>query len=175
MPTKIFLIGLPGCGKSTIGEMLARSLQCDFVDIDTEIEKTSGQLIKEIFVAKGESGFRALESQCLQNLIDSKKYLVISTGGGIVTQEINRKILSNQKLVVYLKADVNIIYKRIKYNNSRPLLQGDNPLEKIKKLADERDRYYYELAKFNIDTAVYEPVAVCQSILKWLENKITQT
>lgn len=147
----ISLIGMMGCGKSTIGKQLSKKLKnYTFIDTDEEIVKSQGCSINEIFASNGETFFRELESKTLENILKNDNQ-VISTGGGIVKSEFNLKQLKENSIVVYLKADSNTLFERVKNNKDRPLLNVDNMQEKIIMLLKERSSKY-EQAHFTIDT-----------------------
>lgn len=146
----IALIGLMGSGKSTIGALLAQKLDLDFVDIDSEIEKKEGTTISEIFAQKGETFFRELETEILKDF-SNKNNQVLSTGGGAVQKEENLKILQNNCTIIYLKTSPEVLFERIKDDNSRPLLKNDNPLATLQELLKKRQDNYLK-ADIIVDT-----------------------
>ena len=123
-PENIFLVGLMGAGKSTVGRILARRLSKRFVDTDHEIEKRNGVTIPVIFEIEGEEGFRRREQELLADLAQEQG-LVLSTGGGIVLKSENREVLRNHGFVVYLNARPELLADRTKHDRSRPLLNVD--------------------------------------------------
>lgn len=147
----IILIGFMGSGKSTIGKILAQKLELQWMDMDIEIEKKANKTIKEIFNQDGEDYFRSLETEQLRSLKD-KENNVLSTGGGVVLKEENRKILKEIGTVVFLHADSNQIIQNLKGSDNRPLLQGNNPEEKIIRLLDQRESTYLNAADIIIQT-----------------------
>ncbi|MVX57164.1 shikimate kinase [Parasutterella muris] len=147
----IFLVGMMGAGKSTVGRCLAERLGMDFVDLDEELERRCGVSIPFIFREEGEEGFRRRESALIEEFTRAKG-LVVATGGGAVTQEKNRTLLKNAPIfTVHLKVSAEQCYRRTK-NSDRPLLQCENPLEKITLLLESRNPLYGEVASLTVDT-----------------------
>lgn len=134
-----------GAGKSTIGRQLSSKLGFEFFDTDTIIESRSGADIPWIFDVEGEQGFRDRETAVLADLITCKN-TVLATGGGIVLREGNRRLLSQIGMVIYLRASIEQLIKRTKKDKKRPLLQVQNPEQKIKELVELRDPIYREVA-----------------------------
>lgn len=159
---KITLVGFMGTGKSEVGKLLARELSIGFIDTDEEIEKRSGTSIPDIFRNKGEEYFRHLETKELERVINLADNLVVATGGGIVISSYNRKIIKEQTIPILLKASPEVIYERVKDSN-RPLLEVVNPLDKIKKLLNERSLYYNEF-ELQIETDHREPEEIVREI-----------
>ena len=150
--TNIILTGFMGCGKSTVGKMLAKELKYDFVDTDQLIEKRCGLSIQEIFAAKGESAFRDMESN-IANELSEKEGLIIATGGGMMLNPTNINALRANGLVFCLVATPEEILARVSGDNlaKRPLLDSAEPLERIKKLIQERENAYRQFMQ--IDTS----------------------
>ncbi|NOR69611.1 MAG: AAA family ATPase, partial [Methylomarinum sp.] len=125
----IYLIGLMGAGKTTIGRQLAKALQLPFYDSDKAIEEQTGVDIPTIFEYEGEDGFRAREQNMIEELtqIDG---IVMATGGGAILREANREALQKNGFVVYLQCSIDKIVQRTKRDNQRPLLYTDNPRER---------------------------------------------
>ncbi len=147
----IFLVGMMGAGKSTVGRCLAERLGMDFVDLDEELERRCGVSIPFIFREEGEEGFRRRESALIEEFTRAKG-LVVATGGGAVTQEKNRTLLKNAPIfTVHLKVSAEQCYRRTK-NSDRPLLQCENPLKKITLLLESRNPLYGEVASLTVDT-----------------------
>jgi len=141
---QIFLIGMMGSGKSTVGSMLADKLNWTFIDIDSELEKDSGLSIKDMF-KDGENTFRTYETAKLEE-VALKDRIVCATGGGIVVEESNCEIL-DQSFCVYLDTSLDHLYKRIENDNSRPLLSVDNKRDIMKDIFDNREEKYKSLSK----------------------------
>jgi shikimate kinase len=164
LPENIFLVGLMGAGKSTVGRILARRLGKRFVDTDHEIEKRNGVTIPVIFEIEGEDGFRRREQEVLADLAQEKD-LVLSTGGGIVLKPENREVLRNHGFVVYLDARPELLAERTKHDRTRPLLNVEDPLTRLRELYAVRDPLYREVAHAIVETGRGAPQQVVQAIL----------
>lgn len=147
----ISLVGLPGSGKSTVGRHLARRFGIAFFDSDALIEKELGCSIKAFFEQEGELAFRAVEARVLASLLNGGPS-VLSTGGGAVLRADNRRLLHERSHVVYLRSSPEEIFRRLRHDRNRPLLQVDDPLKKLHSLFEERDPLYREVSHFTIDT-----------------------
>ena len=145
------LVGLPGAGKSTVGRQLARRLQRPFFDSDQVIEQRLGCSIREFFEREGEHGFRDLEAEVIEELTGLPQ-AVISTGGGAVLRAENRQRLRDRGQVVYLRAHPDELFRRLRHDKKRPLLQVADPLQRLRDLYAERDPLYRETAHFIIET-----------------------
>jgi shikimate kinase len=141
----IFLVGMMGAGKTTIGKMLAKQLGKTFVDCDQEIQHRTGVTITHIFDVEGEAGFRKRESATIRELV-RRDNLVMATGGGAILNETNRVELSHNGIVVYLKGSVHDLWQRTRHDRNRPLLQTADPLIRLKELYKQRDPLYTETA-----------------------------
>lgn len=160
----IVLIGPMGSGKSTVGRCLAAISNKDFVDSDHELEKRCGADIPWIFDIEGEEGFRIRETSVLQDL-SSLSNTVIATGGGAVTKEENRHILKSAGQVVYLTADLDVLFSRVSKDSSRPLLQVENPRQVYSEIFHKRDPLYRETADIVISSNDFlNPVDVAKEI-----------
>lgn len=151
MHTNIFLIGPMGAGKSTVGKRLARSLGLEFHDSDRELEKRTGVDIPVIFEYEGEEGFRRRERAMIEELT-AQEGVVIATGGGAVLDPDNRKHLAGRGTVVYMQTSVDKQFERTRHDSGRPLLQTDNPRERLAEIAAERDPLYREIADIIVST-----------------------
>ena len=140
-----------GSGKTTIGLRLAKELSMPFFDSDQVIEKRNGVTIATIFDIEGEEGFRLREMEVIDELTQMTG-IVLSTGGGVVIKKENRLHLKERGFVVYLKASAECILKRTSRDKKRPLLQGENPKQKIIDLLNERNHLYEEIADLTINT-----------------------
>lgn len=147
----VILIGFMGCGKSTVGLKLSYRLRKSVIDTDKEIERTEKRSISDIFQADGEAYFRERETECLRKLLQTAGNQIISTGGGLPMREVNRELLHQLGQVVYLRAKAETVYERLKYDTSRPLLQGEHPQEKIRSLMSQREQNYVEASDIIID------------------------
>ncbi|MGB1799267.1 MAG: shikimate kinase AroK [Gammaproteobacteria bacterium] len=165
----IILIGPMGAGKTTIGRQLAKRLSKGFYDSDYEIERHTGVDIPLIFEIEGEKGFRKRESQVLEELV-SNKNIVLSTGGGAVLDEGNRKLLSNNGIIIYLKSTAEKLYKRVANDKRRPLLQTDDRLNKIKSILKEREPIYLSLANEVIETQEQSIKQITQKIVDFIRQ-----
>lgn len=147
----IFLVGLMGAGKTSVGRLLARRLGKAFFDCDREIERATGVKIPVIFDIEGEAGFRAREERMLADLVRGDN-IVLATGGGAVLSPQNRQVLSRNGFVVYLRAAVPDLWNRTRHDRNRPLLRNAEPLATLERLYAERDPLYREIADIIIDT-----------------------
>ncbi len=147
----IALVGLPGSGKSTVGRQLARRFNLLFVDSDARIEHRLGCSIREFFEREGEERFREVEAEEIDSL-SRKADCVLSTGGGSVLRTENRACLRERCQVVYLRSSPDELFRRLRHDRNRPLLQVADPLSKLRDLYAERDPLYRETAHFVIET-----------------------
>ena len=147
----VILIGFMGCGKSTVGLRLSYRLRKPVIDTDKEIEKAEKRSISDIFQTEGEAYFRDKETECLKKLLKTSSNQIISVGGGLPMREVNRQLLHQLGQVVYLRAKAETIYDRLQYDTTRPLLQGENPQEKIRSLMTQREQNYKEASDIIID------------------------
>lgn len=141
----IFLVGMMGAGKTTLGRQLARRLARPFVDVDHEIEARTGVTISTIFEYEGEAGFRKREQQVLRTIAEQPGQ-VVATGGGAVMLAANRQLLKASGWVIYLYVSPVHLWQRTRRDSKRPLLQVDNPLEKLIELCAVRDPLYRDTA-----------------------------
>ncbi len=161
----IFLIGPMATGKTTIGKKLAKKTSKKFYDSDIEIKKSTGADIPLIFEIEGDAGFRKRETKIISKLVLHRN-IVLSTGGGVVLAEENRDMLTENGVVVYLKSSAKKIFDRTYGDKSRPLLQGNNSLSKIKEILKEREHIYESLANVVISTNNFITEEIIQEILK---------
>lgn len=173
MTLVISLVGMPGGGKSTVGRLLARQLDIAYVDSDAEIEKDlGGESIKDYFAREGEASFRDLESRTIGRLLDSAiagQELVLATGGGAVLREINRDRLKAHSTVVYLRSSPEELFRRLRHDTQRPLLQVANPLAKLRELYGQRDPLYRRCAHFVLESSRPSVHGLANMILMQLE------
>lgn len=151
IPGNIFLVGLMGAGKTTVGKLLAKRLGKAFFDCDQEIERATGVRVPVIFEIEGEDGFRTREAKMLAELA-SRREIVLATGGGAVLSAANRKLLADNGVVVYLRAATADLWRRTRHDKNRPLLKTADPLSKLEELFAERDPIYRDIADIIIDT-----------------------
>ena len=147
----VYLVGMMGAGKSTVGRLLARRLKLRFLDCDDEIERRCGVKIRLIFEIEGEARFRARESEVLADLT-TLQGIVLATGGGAVLSAENRQRLAAHGTVIYLRARPEDLYSRVRHDRSRPLLASADPLRRLRELHAERDPLYASVADLVIDT-----------------------
>jgi shikimate kinase len=147
----IFLVGLMGAGKTTVGRQLAKQLNKTFIDSDHEIEVRTGVRIPVIFEIEGEAGFRKREETIIDALT-AQSDIVLGTGGGAVLSAANRELLKSRGMVVYLRGSPDQLYERTRHDKNRPLLQTEDPLAKLRALYAERDPLYREVADIVVDT-----------------------
>ena len=164
----IALVGMPGCGKSTVGRHLARQLGWRFVDSDHEIERHIGGSIRTFFEQQGEAAFRDLEQQTLAALTRLTG-TVLATGGGAALREANRRALQAGCQVVYLRSTPEELFRRLRHDTQRPLLQVKDPLKRLRDLYHERDPLYRDAADFVIETGRPSVPNLVNMILMQLE------
>ena len=138
----VFLVGMMGAGKTTVGHLLARQLGYHFFDTDVLIEQSTGKSINQIFAEDGEEQFRQLESEVLSQ-VSAHTRLTVATGGGIVSRPFNWSYL-HHGLVVWLDAPVQVLIDRLQNDTTRPLLRDANPAQALQKLLDQRQHLYSE-------------------------------
>ncbi len=166
MAGNIILIGFMGSGKTTTGIKLSYKLKRPFLDTDKLIEKRENRSISDIFAEEGEEYFRNAETEVLRELVKSSSCQIISVGGGTPMRAENRELLHRLGTVVYLKVSAETVYKRLKGDATRPLLQGENPMEKIAGLLASREKLYEEAADIAIVNDGKEYDKVIQEILE---------
>lgn len=142
---------MPGSGKSTVGRQLARRLGLPFHDSDHLIEQRLGCSIREYFAREGEAAFRDVEEQVLRELAQGPS-AVVATGGGAVLRAGTREALREGGKVIYLRSSPEELYRRVRHDTQRPLLQVADPMAKLRALHAERDPLYREAAHFQIET-----------------------
>ena len=155
-----------GCGKSSVGIRLAQVLQQSFLDTDEWIEKKQGTTISEIFAKQGEEAFREMETQCLLELLQESEEGILSLGGGLPIREKNRQLLKQLGKTIYLKAKPETIYERLKGDTTRPLLQTENPQEKIRQMIATREEVYMAAADIVIVVDGKKIEDIVQEIVK---------
>ncbi len=165
------LVGMPGSGKSTVGRHLARKLNLPFFDSDHAIEQRLGCSIREFFEVEGEERFRDIESEVIDQLTQGPEG-VLSTGGGTVLRALNRERLRQRGLVFYLRTSPEDVFRRLRHDQSRPLLQVADPLLRLRELFEARDPLYTQTAHHVIESARPHVGALLQLILKKLDHPL---
>lgn len=167
----IILIGFMGSGKTTIGINLSYKLKCALSDTDKMIERQENRSISDIFAAEGEESFRKKETELLRKLKKNAHRQIYSVGGGTPIREENRRLLSELGTVVYLKVSAETVYERLKGDHTRPLLQGEDPMEKIRTLLQKREEIYQEAADITVCVDGKKPAQIVQEIMEALRQK----
>ena len=170
MPGSLFLTGPMGAGKSTIGRQLAKQLRLEFHDSDHEIEQRTGVDIPLIFEIEGEAGFRKREKAVIEELTRQPD-IVLATGGGAILDPDNRKHLGERGTVIYLRTTVTQQLKRTARDRNRPLLQTEDPRQRLLDLMQVREPLYREIADLVINTDGKHVKDVVREILRKLEEK----
>ncbi|HWL28475.1 MAG TPA: shikimate kinase [Burkholderiaceae bacterium] len=165
----VFLVGMMGAGKTTIGRNLARILNREFVDLDHELESRCGVRVSLIFDIEGEEGFRKRETALLEEC-SRRPGIVLATGGGAVLAPQNRRYLQERGVVVYLRASAQELYRRVARDRNRPLLQTADPLARIQALLKEREPLYEEVAALTMETGTLPVSQVVKSLIPLLQH-----
>ena len=168
----IFLVGMMGGGKATIGRQLAAALGREFIDLDQAIEARCGVRIATIFDIEGEAGFRRRETAALDEYT-RRPGLVLATGGGAVLSEANRRMLSERGCVVYLRAGVDELYRRVARNRGRPMLRAEDPRQRIVDLLALREPLYESVADVTLYTGDQPIIQVLRNLLALLPDRAT--
>lgn len=164
----VVLTGMPGGGKSTVGRQLAKQLGWPFIDSDTEIEKRLGTSIRAFFDSHGEEAFRDIEQSVIAEIAGGSP-CVLATGGGAILREANRDALRRSGTVLYLRSSPEELFRRLKHDTQRPLLQVRDPLKRLRELYQERDPLYRKTAHFVIETGRPSVPTLVNMILMQLE------
>ncbi|MCL2645293.1 MAG: shikimate kinase [Betaproteobacteria bacterium] len=167
--TCLILIGMMGAGKTTVGRELARRLNLRFADCDHELIARTGVSVPIIFEVEGEAGFRQRESRLLAELL-AEPDIVIATGGGIVLDPANRALLSEHGTVIYLNTPPHVLWERTRRDRNRPLLQVENPRERIEELFRQRDPLYRAVADIIVDGERGSCISMANRIEKALDE-----
>lgn len=171
----ICLVGMPGGGKSTVGRQLAKRLNRPFIDTDILIEQRLGETVRSFFEREGEAAFRALEASVIDELTQLPEGapggtgLVLATGGGAVLSETNRLHLRARCTVIYLRSSPDELFRRLRHDTQRPLLQVADPLARLRELHIQRDLWYRTTAHFIIETGRPSVAMLVNMILMQLE------
>jgi shikimate kinase len=149
--SNIFLVGMMGAGKTTVGRALAHRMKREFVDTDRVLIERTGVAVATVFEIEGEDGFRRRESAVLREVC-AKEGLVVATGGGIVLDEENRQVMREAGTVVYLRARLESLWERTRHDSSRPLLATPDPKGRLAELLQQREPLYREVAHITVDS-----------------------
>jgi shikimate kinase len=168
----IYLVGFMGTGKTQVGKKLAKQLERKFLDLDELIQDSENRSISEIFQKLGEPYFRSLEKKMLSE-VSKQKECVVSCGGGIVIDPQNIKLMKQTGMMICLSATPEVILKRTKGFSHRPLLNGEDPKEKIRSLLAEREKFYDQADKI-IDTSEISVEETSDQILAFILSKDEQ-
>ena len=160
----VYLVGMMGAGKTTVGRLLARRLKLRFIDADQELERRCGVKVPLIFDIEGEAGFRSREAHLLEELT-ALDGVVLGTGGGAVLAEENRRRLAARGTVVYLRAAPEDLYERVKHDRNRPLLATGDPLERLRQIHAQRDSLYRGIADVVVDTGKQTVLALTKDLI----------
>ena len=164
MSDNIFLVGMMGAGKTTLGKALAQRLGRDFIDCDRALVERTGVPVATIFEIEGEEGFRRRESALLQEL-STRSRCIIATGGGAVLSAANRDLMRSSGTVVYLKAKLESLWERTRHDSSRPLLATPDPRGRLAALLAEREPLYRETAHVIVETGQQSPATAVSRVL----------
>ncbi len=165
----LFLVGMMGAGKTTIGRSLARILDREFVDLDHELESRCGVRVSLIFDIEGEEGFRRRETTALDEC-SRRRGIVLATGGGAVLAPENREYLMERGVVVYLRASADELFRRVSRDRNRPLLQTPDPKGRLRSLLQEREPLYEQVASITFDTGSMAVAQVVRCLVPLLQH-----
>lgn len=169
MEKNIVLIGLMGCGKTTVAAILSNKLNKKLFDTDSLIIQDQNKSINSIFAEKGEACFRDIETKIV-NQVSKESKSIISTGGGVVEKLENIDLLKKNGIVFYLKTAPETLYERLQHQSDRPLLKTENPLETLKELLIKRENKY-NLADYIIETDGKNPFTIAGEIIDIYEKQ----
>jgi len=165
----IVLVGMMGSGKSTIGRKLAQSMGLDFFDSDKLISENEKMSIPDIFQNKGETYFRTLEYETIRGIVLERNGCVLSTGGGAILNHDLRGIIKKNAMMIWLDADLDVLFKRVSKDKNRPLLQTPDPRQTLENLMIKRKDLYAQ-AHFRVDTSIKNEEKVMQDIFSAIEQ-----
>jgi shikimate kinase len=166
----IFLVGMMGAGKTTVGKALARRLGREFIDCDREIVERTGVPIATIFEIEGEEGFRRRETQMLAELA-LRRGTVVATGGGAVLAEENRRTMRASGTVIYLRVALEHLDERTRRDSARPLLSSGDRRATLRGLLEKRDPLYHEAADLVVDSGAQSPGTLAQRVVEALQRR----
>ena len=170
----VFLVGMMGAGKTTAGRLIARRLKRPFYDSDHEIERRCGVKVPVIFDIEGEAGFRQREAAVIAELA-ALENVVLATGGGAVLAAPSRRLLAARGTVIYLHAQPEALYARVRHDKNRPLLATPDPLARLRELYAQRDPLYREIADIVADTGPQSVQSLARQLLGRLREAWKQS
>jgi shikimate kinase len=168
-PGNIFLVGMMGAGKTTIGRALAQRLRLDFVDTDKMLVERTGVPVATIFEVEGESGFRKRESEILAE-VAMREGCLVATGGGAILSAGNRELMRRRGTVIYLRSRLEHLWERTRHDASRPLLATADPRATLQTLLLQRDPLYTEAAHLVVDSGSQSAATLLSRILAALRE-----
>ena len=168
--SNIFLVGMMGAGKTTVGRALAQRMKREFVDTDRVLVERTGVAVATVFEIEGEEGFRKRESAVLQEVCEQDGR-VIATGGGIVLAAENRRVMRECGTVVYLRARLESLWERTRHDTSRPLLATPNPKARLAELLTQREPLYREVAHVIVDSGPQSASTLVNRVLAALRTR----
>jgi len=166
----LFLVGMMGAGKTTLGRALAWRLGREFADTDKVLVERTGVPVRTIFEIEGEEGFRRRESAVLAELA-AQEGLVIATGGGAVLSEANRELMRSHGTVIYLRARLESLWERTRQDTTRPLLQTADPRGTLAAILTEREPFYSEAAHVVVDTGAQSATSLANKVIAALRAR----
>jgi shikimate kinase len=166
----IYLVGMMGAGKTTLGKSLSRRLRLRFVDTDRVLVERTGVAVATIFEVEGEAGFRKRESGLLAQLAGEEPS-VVATGGGAILDPENRQVMREHGTVVYLRARVEHLWERTRHDTHRPLLKTPDPRGTLERLLQARDPLYREAAHVIVDTGHYSAATILERVIDALQQR----
>lgn len=170
----IYLVGLMGSGKTTVGKLLSKHLRRPFYDTDHEIVRRTGVTIPMIFEVEGEAGFRKREEQMIAELTQLDD-VILATGGGAILSPSNRELLKQRGTVVYLRGSIEELWQRTRHDRNRPLLQTQDPKARLRELYAQRDPLYREIAEVIVDTGRQNAHILVQHLAQYLHTRSAPT
>lgn len=162
----LWLIGMMGSGKTAVGETVARLRGIPFVDTDRRIESETQRAISAIWDSAGEEAFRVLEADQIARVVEEGIECVVATGGGAILDPINRRLLSNNGMVIWLTAGVDVLSRRVADNQTRPLLKAPDVAGRLRQILAERAHWYTETADHEIDTTARSVDEVAREVIR---------
>jgi len=168
--SNIFLVGMMGAGKTTVGRALATRMKREFVDTDRLLVDRTGVPVATVFEIEGEDGFRRRESAVLQEVCEQDER-VVATGGGIVLSEENRRVMRESGTVIYLRARLESLWERTRHDSSRPLLATPDPRGRLEELLSQREPLYRQAAHIVVDSGPQSATTLVNRVLAALRSR----